>query len=1210
MAEKCRSLNFFLLVCALIGGLLFYGCGGGTSSDPLPIRELKITGNVSSAKPLASMAAPGSEGLLPDVRASFTAANIEVYLESNRAQFSTRTDSEGNFVLSGIPAGSHRIVALFIAPSGNVFKVRSGEISVSDQERTSQAPAMSVAEATSRVSGRIIDANGNPVVNGRLALWGETFFTDSDGKFTSPPMPESATKEQIIIDIPGFQATTIEVAFTENTPYIEQTVVSPSATNRPPVSTLVANRYELTTSSQSSLTATASDPDNDTLTYAWSATAGTLATGSSQLNAVWTAPSESTVATITFSATDPGGLRSANSVAIKVGTGQISQNNPPSVTDIVCSSTVLLANTEYVLTAVATDSDKDALYYTWTASQGTMLDPVTNSSVTWRTPVIASTTNIQVAVKVDDKKGGVVYKVRSFQVTNDPSLPPNQPPVVTISSPANLGLFLPGTISFSGSATDPEEGAVAVTSLTWFETAPGGTSQQVADKVNAHSRNLTTPGTYSATLYAKDSLETVGSLTIQFRINSAPTVAITSPTNNSNHGIGANITFTASATDVEDGALAGTNVIWTFPAATGIGVLTGNTHTTNAIPEGQWDVMVNAKDSLNTYSATATVRINVNNQGPNMVINQIGTNSPAGEYIMAGADVLISGSGTDYQSNPVAASTMKWELSAPAVANPPMASIATMTLLTGVDNFVASFSYIRQHIVTLTGFDAAVPPKSRSVSRSFYVNATPTVNITQPASGTRFDLNASVMFTASASDPDANDTLSVRWWRDNGAALLQIGTGTSYLSMAGDLPHGNRQIVCEVVDKYGIASHSLINIMVNTIPIAEIDYSGVFAYGLASRPIFMSNNPSTPITFNASSTDPEAAILASDHRWFTTYNDVKSQVGTGTSITTPLELGISTLTLTVYDSYGASFSSDLCVQVWQDRTFDLTGALGTTVNTATDITGTSLGLSPNLIFSITDLDRTVEAQFVGNFGADYLDVQNDFDNASAGATMSPALTSTYASFAFQGKMHVLGIEQGTGDTIFKEYQSVTENHRTYSTGLTAPSIAEARSVSTDNIRLFVCYPDLNTISLINPSPAIPEITNSLTSANGVTFSDPNRIRYSNVTYGKVFVADKGENRIVRFGDVVLGTPLEPLPVTAPEDVAMSTSFLFTINATTGQVTIFDPFTSQVVMTFGTSGTGLGQFNSPKAIYCSGYDLFVLENTRLRVIRSGTMDWFK
>jgi hypothetical protein len=604
-----------------------------------------------------------------------------------------------------------------------------------------------------------------------------------------------------------------------------------------------------------------------------------------------------------------------------------------------------------------------------------------------------------------------------------------------------------------------------------------------------------------------------------------------------------------------------------------------------------------AVDSMGASSATSSVQLTIVNAGPVMSI----VTPASGSAVFLNQPFTVSGSGLDFSGNDINAATLKWEYQ--------RTGIATSTINTGVNTFNQTFTSLGWHTISLTGSDTT--GVASRTSTMVYVNATPTIRIDSPASGTRFDLDHPITFTPTALDPDSSDILNVRWWRENGGSAVQFGTGTTYISQNGDLPAGNRQIVCEVVDRFGVASHSLVNVLVNTLPVATISYSTVpFTTGPGNRPIFLSDQPSMSIDFVAQTFDQEigGTIESYDRtnsRWFMSYNGVESQIGEGATITAPLELGISTITLLVYDNFYPAFaeqasrSTSLCLQVWQERTYDLTNAshLGLSVTTAADITGTNSGVGANLIFSLQNPNHVITTKFNGAFGADYFSDQVKFDTASA--TMPAAFTDTYASALVGGKTTSLG---NSGGIILKEFDSFDAVGRTYNTF--AADLTGARSMTTDNTRLFISYPSLNRISIVNPANG--EVTNTLTAANTVNFSNPVKIRYSDQNYGKVFVADKGNNRIVRFSSELLGTALQPFTVTSPEDVAFSTSYVLTINKSTGVVSVIDPLKVQTVMTFGDAV----RFNNPVALYCSGYDLFVLEANRLKVIRSGALDWLK
>ena len=116
MAEKRRNnLNFLLLVCAIIGAALFYGCGG-VGSDNVPKTICVVTGTVE-----------GSNEIAASVRGASVIAGADVWIESDYEN-RVKTDAAGKFTLTTVP-GNHRIVASYKLGT-TVYKNRTAAFSV------------------------------------------------------------------------------------------------------------------------------------------------------------------------------------------------------------------------------------------------------------------------------------------------------------------------------------------------------------------------------------------------------------------------------------------------------------------------------------------------------------------------------------------------------------------------------------------------------------------------------------------------------------------------------------------------------------------------------------------------------------------------------------------------------------------------------------------------------------------------------------------------------------------------------------------------------------------------------------------------------------------------------------------------------------------------------------------------------------------------
>ncbi len=159
----------------------------------------------------------------------------------------------------------------------------------------------------------------------------------------------------------------------------------------------------------------ASDPDNDPLTYSWSATGGTIdGTGTDvRWNSAGLAPGSYTVS---VRVDDGRGGTATCAVDIKV---EPRPNRPPTISCSADRSTVFVGE-RVRITAVASDPDNDPLTYSWRASGG---------QITGEGPTVEfDTTGVNpghytVTGRVDDGRGGAA----DCEVGIDVQAPPAPP---------------------------------------------------------------------------------------------------------------------------------------------------------------------------------------------------------------------------------------------------------------------------------------------------------------------------------------------------------------------------------------------------------------------------------------------------------------------------------------------------------------------------------------------------------------------------------------------------------------------------------------------------------------------------------------------------------------------------------------------------------------------------------------------------------------
>lgn len=189
--------------------------------------------------------------------------------------------------------------------------------------------------------------------------------------------------------------------------------------------------------------------------------------------------------------------------------------------------------------------------------------------------------------------------------------PANTDPVPVITTPTAGSSFDKGqTITFTGAANDQEDGPLTGTALVWTSSKDG----QIGTGVLVQTTSLSS-GNHVITLTATDSDDAFAYTNVSITVtttqatNTAPTVAIATPGNNSSFSSVATVFFVGGATDPEDTALTGTSLVWTSNIDGQIG--TGVFISTSALSVGVHTITLTATDSGGlTDTDTITLTIN------------------------------------------------------------------------------------------------------------------------------------------------------------------------------------------------------------------------------------------------------------------------------------------------------------------------------------------------------------------------------------------------------------------------------------------------------------------------------------------------------------------------------------------------------------------------------------------------------------------------
>ena len=296
----CICLAFLLL--PLVFFLTFLaGCGGGGSSGggiAGPAATGIITGRVIAPDELLQRLNLVSATSAAGPRAT-------VWLESNPDDIQL-TDSAGNFSFAGLAPGMvYRVVCRYdIAATGELYLVRSGEISPAATAQTGRAGDLTLEKGKYSIVGVLRNQFSQPVANARMSVWGIRFKTLSDGTFVTPPMPESAATEKISVQADGYRQMTLELPFIHSQdmmPGIDVTLSDVNEPNFAPVVFFKQAPQKVAPGERVALTVNVYDPDElapESFKPFWKPFSGVIETTADRFSVFWTAPQVQGLATV------------------------------------------------------------------------------------------------------------------------------------------------------------------------------------------------------------------------------------------------------------------------------------------------------------------------------------------------------------------------------------------------------------------------------------------------------------------------------------------------------------------------------------------------------------------------------------------------------------------------------------------------------------------------------------------------------------------------------------------------------------------------------------------------------------------------------------------------------------------------------------------------------------------------------------------------
>ena len=337
-----KKLFLFVKVFTLI---FLVGCGSNSLWNFWDDNDSSSNGIVSGIGSIKGVVAVSSnQAGFPNIRAQAATGttpvpNAEVWLLDLPDIPHAFTNASGVYTFNNIPAGNHEVVASYTTRTANgVLKGKTTPIPVQTSGADSaKAPDIVLNNANKRVKGIFKPTAGTTLPAGtKIRLWGEYFTLNPDGTFISPPLPNDILQAELELIIPGKGITRINTGFTgiEVPTFIEQTINPADDTNHSPSGILIAknSQGEITgkcnTGDSISFEIQGQDQDPghaDLLSFQWTATNGNLVVATDKKTAQWTTPNNAGVATITVVVTDPQNATSSVSLLMLVGIDSIDQ---------------------------------------------------------------------------------------------------------------------------------------------------------------------------------------------------------------------------------------------------------------------------------------------------------------------------------------------------------------------------------------------------------------------------------------------------------------------------------------------------------------------------------------------------------------------------------------------------------------------------------------------------------------------------------------------------------------------------------------------------------------------------------------------------------------------------------------------------------------------------------------------------------------------
>jgi len=234
---KMKYLFRAFVVLTFAIALIATGCGGGGGGGGTYLPQSSETGSISGQIVNNTISIGGGS-----VRSQAAGTEeVKVYVEQNPT-LTTMADSAGKFLLENVPAGVVNLIAEHKTTDGQLFRMRSNEITV-EAAKTSELPgAIEVKAAKQVFAGRLVNSKTSDVIPGvTISVWGKETTSAADGSFTIENLVDIAIAYQVKFAKSGFESQTRSIKISDSDALLLEVKLVPLPNTGAVKGTLAAN---------------------------------------------------------------------------------------------------------------------------------------------------------------------------------------------------------------------------------------------------------------------------------------------------------------------------------------------------------------------------------------------------------------------------------------------------------------------------------------------------------------------------------------------------------------------------------------------------------------------------------------------------------------------------------------------------------------------------------------------------------------------------------------------------------------------------------------------------------------------------------------------------------------------------------------------------------------------------------------------------------